>query len=192
MLCSISTFHSWNSRQTSTVWPSNYCSATFATFVCWRPLAISVDAGFDACDYPSAKCTAGLFKHSQRAICKKRLLACGRLTFYLCNEYALYYSFVMLGNVPKSNCAGMIIEESGDWDKWSPIAQCTVTIHQPQAAGMLLQGGLMEKTASDLFSPSLPCSFCTAARRTCLGLSDWGFKIVWTYADPEETLRLVF
>lgn len=73
-----------------------------------------MDAGFDACDYPSAKCTAGLFKHSQRAICKKRLLACGRLTFYLCNEYALYYSFVMLGNVPKSNCAGMIIEESGD------------------------------------------------------------------------------
>lgn len=37
-------------------------------------------------------------------------------TFYLCNEYVVYDSLVMLGNIPKSNRAGMITEESSDWD----------------------------------------------------------------------------
>lgn len=37
-------------------------------------------------------------------------------TFYLYNEYVVYFSFVMRGNIPKSSWAGMITEESGDWD----------------------------------------------------------------------------
>lgn len=73
-----------------------------------------MDASIDACDYSSAKCTIGLFKQSQKAICKKKPF--GMQTFYLCNEYVVYYSFAMLGNIPKSNWAGMITEESGDWD----------------------------------------------------------------------------
>lgn len=63
-------------------------------------------------------------------------------------------SFVMLGDIPKSKWAGMITEESGDWDKLSSAAQCTGTIHQPQAAGTPLRGELMVKIVRNLSSPS--------------------------------------
>ncbi len=56
----------------------------------------------------------------------------------------------------------MIIVESGDSNKWSIAAQCTETIHQPQAAGVLFQRGLMEKMVWNLFSASLLCLFYTA------------------------------
>lgn len=105
------------------------------------------------------------------AICKRNTLACAGLTFYLCNENVECYSFVVLGNIPKSYWAGMIIEESCDWDKWSPNAQCTVTIYQPQAAGMLLQRGLMEEIVRNLFPSSLP-AHCTQ-RRANMSESDW-------------------
>lgn len=76
------------------------------------------------------------------------------ISHFICVMNMVYYSFVMLGNVPKSNWAGMIIEESGDGDKWSSTAQRTVTMHQAWAAGVSFQEGLMEKIEWNLSSPS--------------------------------------
>lgn len=118
----------------------------------------------DACDYSSPKRTIGLLNTAKKAICKKKLLAGTRLAFCLRNEYVVYYSFVMFGNILKSNWAGMIIEECGDWDKWSTPTQCTVTIHQPQAAGVLLRTGLIEKIVRNLSSLLLLCFFFLSQR----------------------------
>lgn len=129
--------------------------------MCLCPLANSLHTNTDAGDYFSAKRATGL-KVGQRAICENRRLAHAGLPFYLCNEYAVCYSFVVPGDIPKSNWAGMITEVSGDWDKWSSAAECTVTIHQAQAAGMLFQRGLMEKIVWNSSSLSLLCNLCKA------------------------------
>lgn len=88
------------------------------------------------------------------------------ISHFICVMNMVYYSFVMLGNVPKSNWAGMITEESGDGDKWSSTAQCTVRVHQPWAAGVSFSRRIDGENKSGI-CPLLHflCLFCRAERQ---------------------------
>lgn len=46
----------------------------------------------------------------------------------------------------------MIKQELCDWEKWSSATQCTITIYQPSAAGLLLLRGLMSKMVRNVSS----------------------------------------
>lgn len=85
------------------------------------------------------------------------------------------------GKVPKSNWAGMIIKkECGDWDKWNCSARCTVTMHQPQAAGALVQTRTHGENGVEFVLPPFFFNYNVYPIQQCVILSDseseWGHK----------------